>query len=651
MKHTRFLFLLLLLQLLAASLRSEEKAAPPPPPEQFGLAHLTEYLGLKPDDISFRSDYEDADSFRLQIVADLMQKPLGMIDYAAGLKNAHVAGQPEVIAGILFQDMADERQIERTRAYQPNVSEIKRTYNLYYTDVSLNQLLTRAATYLDVVFPKSTKLSLAALTADQQRFLKNEFKELIVMSEEEEFMSVEAIDSLEKLEEKYSEEFVQFGTKIDKDPIVAAGIDCLRELMPEINNVRRLLQSGQVSAEKIVKGTGYLPDNADVESYLGKQSGWKIGGPGNDYYQGDYQFIFDFGGDDVYDLSYDPDKPHGVIIVDLGGNDTYRAKTDYTLGSGCFSAGLLLDFAGDDRYDAKSFGLGSGYFGFGLLYDAKGNDRYDGDTHVQGAGTFGLGLLIDEGGRDIYNGAVHCQGFGFVEGIGLIYEHDGSDSYYAGGKYKDILRYEDHYLSLSQGFGYGVRPFMSGGIGAIIDLEGNDSYYSDIFGQGASYWWSLGIIYDSSGNDNYQSFQYAQGAATHMTLGILIDDYGSDVYFGKGLMQGCGHDYSCGMLLDRHGDDTYTAFDLSQGAGSANGVGILIDNEGADRYFVKNEKNSQGYGNPRRDFGSIGLFIDLGGADQYAGNGRDNFYWRTDSKWGGGMDIELMSPDSSKEEQ
>ena len=154
------------------------------------------------------------------------------------------------------------------------------------------------------------------------------------------------------------------------------------------------------------------------------------------------------------------------------------------------------------------------------------------------------------------------------------------------------------------------------------------------------------MIYDSSGNDNYQSFQYAQGAATHMTLGLLVDDYGNDVYSGKGLMQGCGHDYSCGMILDRHGDDTYTCFDLSQGAGSANGAGVLIDNEGNDRYFSRNALNTQGYGNPRRDFGSIGLFIDLGGEDQYLGNGKNNFYWRTDSKWGGGMDVELNQPDS-----
>lgn len=617
-----------------------------PPPEQFGLNHLTEYLGLKPDDISFRSDYTEPDSFRLKVVADLMQKPLGMINYAAGLKNSHVVAQPEIVTGILFQDLVGEHQTKRSRPYEPDVAEIQRTYNLYYTDVAFNQLLTKAATYLDVVLPKSSEMSFALLSRDQRNFLRNEFKELIVMSKEEEFLSVEAIDSLDKLEEGYCEQFVEFGTKIDKDPIVAAGIDCLRQLMLEINNLRQLLQSGQISAEEIIKGTGFLPENVDFESYLGKQSRWKIGGLGNDYYSGDYRFIFDFGGDDVYDLSYNPETPHGVIIIDLGGDDRYRAKTDYALGSGSFSVGLLLDFEGNDRYDAKSFGLGSGYFGFGLLYDAEGDDRYDGDTHVQGAGTFGIGLLIDEGGRDIYNGAVYCQGLGFVEGMGLIYELDGSDSYYAGGKYKDILRYEDHYLSLSQGFGYGVRPWMSGGIGAIVDLQGNDSYYSDIFGQGSSYWWSLGIIYDSAGNDNYQSFQYAQGAATHMTLAILIDDFGSDVYSGKGLMQGCGHDYSCAILLDRHGDDTYTAYDLSQAAGSANGTGVLIDNEGNDRYFIKNQSNSQGYGNPRRDFGSIGLFIDLGGSDQYAGNGRDNFYWQTDSKWGGGMDIELTPPDS-----
>ncbi len=618
------------------------------PPEQFGLQHLTEYLGLMPGDISFRRDYTEPDSFRFEIVADLMTHPLGMINYCTGLRDAHVKGQPEILAGVLFTDMATEYQSERLGPYHPDITEIQGRYNLYYTNLSLNRLLTRAAVYIDVVFPRSSEMMLAWLSSVQRKFLTNEFRELIVMRQEEESLSMQGLDSLEKLEEKYTEEFAAFGTMIDMDPVVAAGIDCLRELLLEVKALQGMVRSGQMTVADLLKEAGYLPDDFDAETYLGKQSGWKVGGPGDDYYRGDYRFILDFGGDDVYDLTYDPSNPHGVVIIDFGGDDHYRAESDFTCGSGCLSVGLLLDFSGNDRYDARSFGLGSGYFGLGILYDGGGDDRYNGDTHVQGAGSFGMGLLIDEGGRDIYDAALHAQGFGFVEGVGVIYDTDGSDSYYAGGKYKDQLRYEDHYLSLSQGFGYGLRPWMSGGVGAIVDLGGNDNYCADIFAQGCSYWWSLGIIYDSSGNDSYHCYQYGQGTATHMSLGIIVDDFGNDVYYGKGLMQGCGHDYSCGLILDRHGDDTYTAYDLSQAAGSANGAGVLIDNEGDDRYLIRNAKNSQGYGNPRRDFGSIGLFIDLGGTDQYAGNGRDNFYWKTDSKWGGGMDIELQPSDSMK---
>ncbi|MFH1687552.1 MAG: hypothetical protein ABIE70_08530 [bacterium] len=619
--------------------------------EQWGLEHLCAHLGLKPDDIGFRADYTEPDSFRLAVITELMEKPLGMIEYAASLSSAQVSGQPEILAGILLSDLRLANQPARGRPYQPTAAELQQPYNLYYTNLNLNQLLTRASIYLNTIIPKSAAVSLQALTDRQRQFLRDEFKELLVTRVDEEFMSPQEIDSMENAEEQYTETFVEYGYLIDPDPIVAAGIDCLREMMGGVRALQSELGQKQTTIENIVEGVGYLPDNTDWQQYLGKQSGWAVGGGGNDYYRGDYRFIIDLGGDDIYDLDYDPAHPHGVIIIDLAGDDVYRGRSDFALGSGCFSVGLLLDLDGNDTYRGRSFSLGSGYFGLGVLYDAAGNDMYDGDTHVQAAGTYGLGLLVDEGGRDIYNAALYAQGFGFVHGIGVIQDADGADSYYAGGKYKDILRYEDHFLSLSQGFGYGLRPWMSGGIGAIIDHQGNDSYYSDIFAQATSYWWSLGVIYDSSGNDNYQSFQYAQGAATHMSLGVLIDDWGHDVYFGKGLMHGCGHDYSCGLILDRHGNDTYTAFDLSQGAGSANGAGILIDNEGDDRYFVQTDRNTQGYGNPRRDFGSIGLFIDLGGSDQYWGNGCDNYYWRTDSKWGGGMDIEMNLPDTTREDQ
>lgn len=640
------LTVLLVSSALSVSTSAQNSA---PSPEQFGLLHLTEYLGLKPSDLAFRSDYTEPDSLRLKLIADLMQNPLGMIEYVTSLKTAHVSRQPEILAGVLFSDLASEHQVARGRPYRPDVSEIQNRYNLAYTDLTLNGLLSKVATYLDAVFPGSTELMLASLSSAQRRFLIIEFKEVITESEGDEFLSVEAIDSVGKVEEGYVEEFVTFAGRIRKDPITAAGIDCLRDILPDIRALQSALASGRSTASGLLKTTGYLPDNLDGDDYLGLQSGWKISGGGNDYYQGDYRFILDLGGDDVYDLDYDPADPHGVIIIDLSGNDHYRAGSDFALGSGCLSVGLLLDFGGDDRYDAASFGLGSGWFGLGLLYDASGDDRYDGDTHVQGAGTFGIGLLIDEGGRDIYNAAVYSQGFGFVQGAGLIYEANGSDTYYAGGKYKDINRYLDHYLSMSQGFGFGMRPWMSGGMGGIIDLSGNDNYYADIYGQASSYWWSLGLIYDSSGLDSYHCYQYGQGVGTHMTLGALIDGQGNDVYFGKGVMQGCGHDYACGILLDRGGDDTYIGVDKVQGDGSANGIGLLMDLAGADRYFSSNPSLSQGAGDPRRGFGSIGLFIDLGGIDQYAGNGRNNFYWKAERRWGGGMDIELAPSDSIAE--
>jgi hypothetical protein len=642
--------LLPLLLFLVLPVAAVGQQAPDIAPEWFGLEHLSEYIGLHPGDISFRRDYTEPDTFRLEVVAALMEQPLGMMEYAENLKDAAVRKQPEILAAILYSDLLTEYQTDRIGAYQPDVGDESNRYSLFFTNVTLNQIMTRAAAYLDEIFPRSTEMMLARLDSNQKRFLTNQFKQLLETSVDEEFMSAEVLDSLENVEEEYVEEFVTFGALIDKDPIVAAGIDCLQELLLEVKALRRKIDAGDISVNTVLANTEYLPPNADYDAYLGRQSGWRVGGPGNDYYDGDYSFIIDLGGDDIYDLSYNPARPHGVIIIDLSGNDHYRGKTDFAIASGCLSVGLLLDFEGNDRYDAKSFSLGSGYFGFGLLYDETGDDRYDGDTHVQGAGSFGLGMIVDEDGRDTYNAALYSQGFGFTEGIGVIYETDGADTYYAGGKYKDHLRYDDHYLSLSQGFGYGLRPWMSGGIGAIIDLAGNDLFYGDIFAQACSYWWSLGIIYDSSGNDNYQCFQYGQGAATHMTLGILINDDGDDVYFGKGLMHGCGHDYSCGIILDRAGNDTYTAYDLSQAAGSANGVGIQIDNAGDDRYFSKNAANTQGYGNPRRDFGSIGLFIDLGGDDQYAGNGRNNYYWKTNSRWGGGMDIELNPPDTTEAE-
>ena len=149
-------------------------------PEFKGLQHLTEYLGLMPEDISFRPDYTERDDFRLRVVSELMNHPLGMIDYASQLKNTYVKSQPEILARLLFDDIDRESQVERKSAYRASLEEVRLNYSLYYSDINLNQLLTKAAMYIDVVFPHSVDMSLGQLSLSQRKFLRNEFKELLV---------------------------------------------------------------------------------------------------------------------------------------------------------------------------------------------------------------------------------------------------------------------------------------------------------------------------------------------------------------------------------------------------------------------------------------------------------------------------------------
>ncbi len=347
-----------------------------------------------------------------------------------------------------------------------------------------------------------------------------------------------------------------------------------------------------------------------------------IGGEGENRYDGNFLYILDLGGDDRYRLgSHWPTTETPIddslagfrCLHDIAGNDYYEALANGALAGAFLGASLLIDEAGDDIYRARSFDLGCGWLGVGVLVDNAGNDDYSGDKVVMGAGGGGVGLLRDIAGQDSYRAHLYAQGFAYCGGLGVLDDHAGGDLYAALPGYIDILRYEDHSITLSQGFSIGSRPHYSGGIGVLRDGGGNDSYSADIYGQGAAYWYSLGLLLDEGGNDNYYAYQYAQGAGIHLALGYLIDKAGNDSYSNHGVGQGCGHDLAFGLLRDMAGNDRYSCTDLSQGAGSANGIGILLDDSGLDGYLSKGIK-APGYGNPRRQFGSSGALARSGAA-------------------------------------
>lgn len=366
-----------------------------------------------------------------------------------------------------------------------------------------------------------------------------------------------------------------------------------------------------------------------------------VGGPGKTIYKTRFSVIIDLGGDDIYEVAAGgaDSTVRYAVAIDLSGDDVYSSKENYAFGSGGLGIGILIDHSGHDIYDTEDFALASGSYGAGLLLDMDGDDLYSGDVGSQGAGFMGFGILRDVSGHDRYSARLYSQGFGYIGGFGMVADLDGNDNYTAQGAYVDKLRYADHYLSLSQGFGYGNRPDWSGGIGLLLDKTGNDHYISDIFGQGSSYWFAFGGLWDNGGNDVYVGYQYCQGSATHLCAAMLLDKSGSDSYFSHGVSQGCGHDLAVGYLLDEGGSsDSYNIWDLSQGAGNANGVGIFIDEGGDDSYINKKEYNVQGYGNWRRDFGSKGIMLDLSGDDSYDAKGEDSSWW-TSGKFGIGIDF------------
>lgn len=367
-----------------------------------------------------------------------------------------------------------------------------------------------------------------------------------------------------------------------------------------------------------------------------------IGGKKNNTYTEEAALILDFGGNDTY-LNHAGGStrlnPFSVVI-DLSGDDVYTSTDYFSQGAGLLGGGFLIDLKGNDRYTAQNYAQGTGVLGVGILVDLAGRDQYKAVSVAQGAGSFGVGLLAEGGGNDSYYANYFAQGAGYVKGFGAIVEAAGDDNYYAGGLFEDFRAPGKNYLSMSQGFGYGMRPdgsFVgaSGGIGVIAEAEGNDSYEADYFAQGSSYWFSLGILDDRKGNDRYVSGRYSQGAGIHQSAGVLIDGAGDDNYLARfGVAQGCGHDYGIGFLLDNGGNDSYFSGIIAQGAGNDGGIGVLSDNGGDDKYYLSDSGQGRGNFEPVRDVGSFGFLFDTGGGnDVYSQGGKNNsLIYKT--RWG-----------------
>ncbi|MBU1625913.1 hypothetical protein KKB18_00935, partial [bacterium] len=348
----------------------------------------------------------------------------------------------------------------------------------------------------------------------------------------------------------------------------------------------------------------------------------EISGRNNDKHIDGSTIIIDLGGDDNYDITGSSEEKKLVLIIDLFGNDNYK------VGASSSGITIIIDSSGNDIYVGNGFCLGAGIIGAGVIWDKGGDDIYKSDFASLGFGALGIGLLVDDGGNDLYTSLALSQGASILSGLGILLDRAGNDIYRAGDKYPDDIRDPKYYLSMSQGFGFGLRPFTSGGLGILIDDDGSDKYIGGVFGQGAGYWHSAGLLWDNSGDDYYISRQYSQGCGIHSGFGMLVDIDGNDTYNSYSQAQGCGYDLSVGFLIDKGGDDTYIGEWHVQGAGARNSFAFFLDSSGRDRYIAGEDGTSRGYADRYRDYGGIGLFLDMKGNDIFIPQKptKDNFW-------------------------
>ncbi|MBN2541856.1 hypothetical protein JXI42_03240 [bacterium] len=599
------------------------------------------------NDVTIVKDTEP-DPYRLSIVDFCMQNPLQAVDSVNQI-SARLSNTGENELNILLEatrlmnlDTKNPVIATESRAY-PWEGVVKLSKKILSAMNLIYDSYERGTKNIEDVFAEIDSFQLDTLETRATLFLiqsETDIEDLDLETEQKEINYEELIRTDDEIAmlEKLEERFFSILSEVDRKKMAEISIDLFysvleaKSLIEDLNISESFTNNDSISFEGVEGDILYIG-----ETPYGLVV---VGGPEKTIYKVPTALIIDLGGDDEYycNAGGTVEKTRFSVSLDLSGDDLYKSDKDFAFGSGNFGVGILLDLDGDDFYSSNNFGIAAGVIGTGILIDYEGNDNYAGNTATIGAGFAGWGILSELKGHDKYVGNLFCQGFGYVAGFGAVNDKMGNDIYIAQGRYLDDIRYADHFLSLSQGFGYGSRPDWSGGIGFIIDEKGNDSYVSDIYGQGSSYWYSLGALIDRDGNDNYTSYQYAQGNGTHNTVGFLIEENGNDSYISHGVSQGCGHDAALGYLLDKKGNDNYIIWDLSQGAGNSNGIGIFVDEEGDDSYIAKKTYNTQGYGNYRHEFGSIGVFLDLKGEDDFAGPGKDKSWWSL-GKYGIGVDF------------
>ncbi len=618
-------FLVCVLALRSHARAGDPPSASPPPPPGVAAPFWTatelalidrglEAANCDRKDLQFQKRPID-DPFRLEVVNRVLDDPLSIGAEAQAWDDAATTGNPSRILGRARAALGVPTPTPGAEAPEPEEEHQAFPPGLALAMASFLPSLTAAA--------RSGEALRAPFGADAEAVLRK------ALGSQVEKPAIELPGA-----ELTDERFLALVGKADRTAL----LDRARSLVARVEELVRALKALDPQLLGVSKAGVHIETGAGAVV---------VSGLGDDVHDegDDVICVIDLGGNDTWLRGASAvGRRAACVCIDLAGDDRYVGRKDLSFGAALGGVAIQWDVAGNDLYDAGNASLGAGILGVGVLVDAGGDDVYRCKDFGDGAGAFGVGIAIDGGGNDLHHADLFGQGFASTWGCGVLAELGGHDVYDAGGVHSDAPLHRDRTQSLSQGFSIGMRPDASGGVGVLVDVAGNDRYAADIYGQGASYWFSLGLLIDDDGNDTYVLGHYGQGAGIHLSAGMLLERAGQDLYYDEyGVGIGGAHDYAVGFLVDRGGDDHYAGSGGSQGGSLSNSVAMLLDDAGDDGYTAV-RGGSQGYGGPARDTGGIGLFLDGGGKDVYSEHVREDGVWASE-QLGVGLD-EPTPPDA-----
>ena len=329
-----------------------------------------------------------------------------------------------------------------------------------------------------------------------------------------------------------------------------------------------------------IYGVGILYDRKGKDRYTGETMAQGCG------YRG-IGMLLDIEGNDnyyIYGNGQGDGEMGGIgIIADRYGNDYYKAEPlSSVFDRGDYHSKHKINgnnaqgFGGGRRGDGSDGHSWSG--GLGVLIDIAGNDKYEAGNWAQGVGYwYGTGILYDKEGNDVYKSCYFTQASAAHYAIGAIIDESGND--------KHIL-FETGGAGLA--FGWDFTDVL------FVDKSGNDRYEGKIISIGVAEIRSNAIFLDLGGNDYYKmnknTLKY--GASDYRKGYKTPNRYSPFGYFTNNI----------GIFIDKGGKDTYKVVNKN---GKIMDDSLYINNS----HWLQPAQSDSTYG--YRNYG-IGIDTDLG---------------------------------------